>query len=423
MIGRKIDKERRDGTSPEALNKFFTEFQRVKAEFQVTPSNIWNFDEQGTAIGASSNGLVMASSQKKRTHCKASGEREWVTTIECVSAVGARLQPLIIFKGQSLQAQWFPAEDVPDWHYTYSTNGWTSNLHGLHWLDRIFIPATTPRHVAEPRILICDGHGSHASVEFMYAAFTANIQLVFLPPHSSHVLQPLDINYFGIMKSRYRKEVEFMASLRDDLKIKKRQFITCYKQARGAIQPQQIIRAFAATGIHPFHPERAKSSSQVTQPVPTPLQSLSRPTTPPGVRRSTLIIKTPTRSHDVLRCLTTISLTSLPTVRNKVARAMASKDVQIATLSREIKSLKRQLDTYTGSSKRVRVQCDIQSQFADIVAIKNAQEQQRALEAESALRASRYQHQNSFYINDAVTKEEHDAMFKSMCLDFEYDKF
>jgi hypothetical protein len=71
-------------------------------------------------------------------------------------------------------------------------------------------------------MLICDGHGSHATTEFMWAAFCANIHLVFLPPHCSHVLQPLDVNFFGILKGSYRKQIQDLSQLKDDLKLKKK---------------------------------------------------------------------------------------------------------------------------------------------------------------------------------------------------------
>ncbi len=132
------------------------------------------------------------------------------STIDCVSARGQSLRPLIIFKEQSLQVQWFPTDDVPDWQYTYPTNGWTSNQHGVHWLKRIFIPETALKSTAEARMLICDGHGSHAITMYMWAALCANVHLVFLPPHCSHVLQPLplDVNFFGILKGSYRKQIQ-----------------------------------------------------------------------------------------------------------------------------------------------------------------------------------------------------------------------
>ncbi len=78
MIGRKIDRSRRDGSTYEALNAFYTEFHRVKTEFSISDSNIWNFDETGTAIGSATNGRVMAEATKKRTRCIKDGKRERV---------------------------------------------------------------------------------------------------------------------------------------------------------------------------------------------------------------------------------------------------------------------------------------------------------------------------------------------------------
>jgi hypothetical protein len=141
----------------------------------------------------------MASSSKKRTYCKTSVEREWVSTLIVLMLVDSLCSHSLSSRDNHCKYSGFPADDMPDWQYTYSTNGWTSSQHGVNWLKRIFIPETAPKSTAEARMLICDGHGSHATTEFMWAAFCANIHLVFLLPHCSHVLQPLDVNFFGIL--------------------------------------------------------------------------------------------------------------------------------------------------------------------------------------------------------------------------------
>ena len=76
MIGRQIEDARFDCATPEALNRFYATLQRVQTEYKVSTSNIWNMDECGTALGALTNSRVMASSIKKRTRCKALGNRE-----------------------------------------------------------------------------------------------------------------------------------------------------------------------------------------------------------------------------------------------------------------------------------------------------------------------------------------------------------
>ncbi|KAM4055463.1 DDE superfamily endonuclease [Hirsutella rhossiliensis] len=69
---------------------------------------------------------------------KTPGSRVWTSFIECVSAAGTFLPPLVIFKGKSVQQQWFP-EDLStfsDWQFTATKNGWTSDQTAVEWLER-----------------------------------------------------------------------------------------------------------------------------------------------------------------------------------------------------------------------------------------------------------------------------------------------
>jgi hypothetical protein len=100
---------------------------------------------------------------------------------------------------------------------------------------------------------------------------------------------------------------------------------------------------------------------------------------------------------------------------------MATKDFRIAAQSRETDGLKRQLEAVQPSNKRPPVNCNPQEQFADIKAIKEAQDEYAAAEAAKALRAARYQHQNQFYKIMANNKKEHNANFESICPMFSFD--
>ncbi len=69
------------------------------------PHNIFNMDETGHRIGTTQSRrclVIRDRSEKKGKGKKAtkatSGRQEWVTTIECVSAAGQALPPLIVFK-------------------------------------------------------------------------------------------------------------------------------------------------------------------------------------------------------------------------------------------------------------------------------------------------------------------------------------
>jgi hypothetical protein len=93
-----MDALRIKGTQKEILQAWYTLYQtNIQG---VDPSDIWNMDETGLSLGTVSNGLVLGSSSTRRTYKKTPGSsREWVSAIEAISAAGASLPPLIIFKG------------------------------------------------------------------------------------------------------------------------------------------------------------------------------------------------------------------------------------------------------------------------------------------------------------------------------------
>ena len=131
-----------------------------------------------------------------------------MTFIECVPAAVTTLDPLVIFRGQTTQQQWFPDNELhrfKHWLFTTSKNGWTSNSHALKWPNKLFIPHTKPLNPDQYRLLILDGHGSHATDDFIWDCFQNQIYIIYLPAHTSHVLQPLDLSVFSPLKTAYRK--------------------------------------------------------------------------------------------------------------------------------------------------------------------------------------------------------------------------
>ena len=50
------------------------------------------------------------------------------------------------------------------------------------------------------RVLILDGHGSHVIDEFLGYFIQHKIVLLILPPHTSHLTQPLNVAIFSPLK-------------------------------------------------------------------------------------------------------------------------------------------------------------------------------------------------------------------------------
>ena len=75
-----------------------------------------------------------------------------------------------------------------------------------------FEPLTREKAVGKYRLLICDGHNSHITGTFIGHCMDHDILLFILPPHSSHLTQPLDVGVFRPLKKYMAKELQPLIS-------------------------------------------------------------------------------------------------------------------------------------------------------------------------------------------------------------------
>ena len=54
-------------------------------------------------------------------------------------------------------------------------------------------------------LLVLDGHNSHVTLEVVKSTMDFGLDIISLPSHTSHALQPLDVNYFKPFKSTFRQ--------------------------------------------------------------------------------------------------------------------------------------------------------------------------------------------------------------------------
>jgi len=104
-----------------------------------------------------------------------------------------------------------------------------------------------------------------------------------MPAHSSHLLQPLDVGCFSLLKRAYGRLIEDKMRLGFN-HIDKFDFLEAYPQARTAIFSADNIKSgFSATGLIPLNPDRVLSQLNIQLKTPTP----------PGSRSTDSIPKTP----------------------------------------------------------------------------------------------------------------------------------
>jgi len=280
---RKYDYRRALCEDPEVIAGWFRLVANVKAKYGIADEDVYNFDETGFQMGVISTAKVVTGSERRgKPLVKQPGNREWVTVIETISANGSSLDPLIIFAGKVHQTSWFrelQAAEHRRWRVAVSSNGWTNDEIGLMWLKEIFDEGTKRYTQGKYRLLILDGHHSHNTPEFNDYCKENDIIALYMPPHASHLLQPLDIACYSPLKRAYGRQVEELMRLGQH-HIDKSEFLERYIPARRqAISESNIMAAFRASGLVPFDPSAVldKLDAIVRTPTPTPPPSSQDP--------------------------------------------------------------------------------------------------------------------------------------------------
>jgi hypothetical protein len=123
-----------------------------------------------------------------------------------------------------------------------------------NWLTEVYDPISCQRCPNETPLRIVDGHVSHINHKFLKYCDKNHIIVFYLPAHSLHLLQPLDVVLFWAVKNAYRQRVEDYFQL-TSVGINRDIFHTRYKQAcKKAYTLYNIHQAFAATGLWPLNP-------------------------------------------------------------------------------------------------------------------------------------------------------------------------
>jgi hypothetical protein len=91
-----------------------------------------------------------------------------------------------------------------------------------------------------------------------------------MPPHSSHLLQPLDVACFSPLKRRYSNEISILARNHAH-HISKEDFLPAFKAAYDkAFSRENICAGFRAAGLVPHDPDAVLSKLDVRLRTSTP---------------------------------------------------------------------------------------------------------------------------------------------------------
>ena len=168
------------------------------------PENIYNLDESAFFSDPQQGKVVCPKgiASKRLTH--GSG-RDSTTVLACVNAAEEILPPLIVHSGKHIWSSWISDKAFPGTSYKATKNGWMDTNTFYSWFTSQFLQQV-PKE-CRPILLLYDGHLSHISLELITAARQSDVHIIKLPPHTSHLLQPLDVSVFRGLKCEWNSRL------------------------------------------------------------------------------------------------------------------------------------------------------------------------------------------------------------------------
>ncbi|KAF2894842.1 hypothetical protein ILUMI_11332 [Ignelater luminosus] len=145
---------------------------------------------------------------------------------------------------------------------------WTtwSNISLLQkWMDdhrTVYRVAKTFCHLrericGEPRAT-CDGQSFHSHSSLLSYLFCRKkgIHIVPIPPHASHPLQPLDLTFYGPLKTAFNKECDLFMKARGCQNITPYNLVGLINKAYGRVSTlEKVTKDFERSDIWPLNPE------------------------------------------------------------------------------------------------------------------------------------------------------------------------
>lgn len=236
------------------VGRFYDNLKTCCTEKKFPAHRKFNMDETGISTVPNKTPKVLTPKGKK-TVCKiSSGERgETITAVCCMSATGVYVPPALIFPRKRMNHLLFK-DSVPGTLNLVTETGYMNSDLFLEWLKH-FVHHTKPSQ-DDPVLLVADNHSSHCSLSAVLYLRKHHVTFLTLPPHASHVIQPLDKGFFGPLKTAYAAEAEKWLVQHPGEVIKLTDVAGIFRSAYSATARIKLAEnAFKTTGIEPFDPD------------------------------------------------------------------------------------------------------------------------------------------------------------------------
>lgn len=234
------------------VTTFFKNLKTLYDRHNFRSDRIFNVDETGiTTVHKPCKKLGPRGI--KQFGAKTSGERgKTVTVICCYNASGSCfIAPMFIFsriRMSSTLTKNGPANAI----YSCSKSGWSNDVLFYQWLQH-FKSIVKPS-IQDPVLLIMDNHSSHISLTIFDFCRKYGIILLTIPPHTSNKLQPLDLTFYGPLKTSFNRQCDY--HLITNERVLQSDLAEIFGRSYNlVVSIEKAQSGFRTSGIWPYNPD------------------------------------------------------------------------------------------------------------------------------------------------------------------------
>ncbi|XP_072400688.1 uncharacterized protein [Diabrotica undecimpunctata] len=248
-----VEFARKKNFDPFLIYNYFDLLENVIEELglQERPSQIWNLDESSFCTDPSKTKIVGQRGAPSTRTISGPGKQN-TTVLMCCSASGKKAPPLIVFKGKHVWDQWTASRGTEflDTTYAATPKGWMETTVFRNYFENSFLKFIGSER---PVLVIYDGHASHLGADVINIAVENHITILKLPPHTSHVLQPLDLCVFKSLKTRWDAKLVEWQRRNVGAAVTKSMFSKMIGEIWQETRPEILVSGFIKAGIVPLN--------------------------------------------------------------------------------------------------------------------------------------------------------------------------
>ncbi|MCO5551985.1 hypothetical protein L7F22_005493 [Adiantum nelumboides] len=247
-----LDQSRTCKFRPEIVKTLHDNLEKLYSEHNFPPTNIWNADETGFQGSRDKGMKVLARKGAKAVYGITADSREWMTVLCCVNAARHAIPSYYIFKGHRITCNYIQYCE-PGAAMAMQKKAWMTGELFHAWLVHFDNAITLSIRKSSRHLLILDGHGNHVSMNVIAKAQDFGIDIITLPAHTSHKLQPLDDSVFKSLKVQFWKERDIWQQRTSSCQATKTELATIVAKAiESSVTESNIKAGLRTTRIWPL---------------------------------------------------------------------------------------------------------------------------------------------------------------------------